>query len=114
MINIYTLPAVPVEGRETSIGVSLNDTKLREWLSCARRRRLIAPFFFLYAEHPGDDEYNSLGTFRPGYDLGGIYVWVDLLSARYREVSYPIDKFWRMLAKNTRPSLGLCVTVTVD
>ena len=114
MIRRYTLPAVTVEGQDTSIGVSLNDKKLREWLSRVTRRESVNDFTFLFAKDPNETECNRLGMFRPRERLGCIYVWVELLSARYRDVEYPLDKFCRMMVKTSRPSsIGMCITVKV-
>ena len=113
MIRRYTLPAVTIEGQDTSIGVSTNDKNLREWLSRVKRSESVNDFTFLFAEDPNETECNCLGMFRPRYAPFGIYVWVDLLSARYRGVSYPIDKFYHMVKCAERPSFGLRVTVKV-
>ena len=113
-LNRY-LPAVTADGQKISVGVLIDDdAKFRKWLSSLKRREYVDPFRFLWAEYTDETEYDRIGVFHPGYDQDGIYVWIDLLSVRYRGVSYPLDELCSMLFKNSRPSsIGMCITVKV-
>ena len=113
--EIYILPVITRDGQKTSVEVLIDDESLRRWLSLVRRRTPVFSFEFIWANHLPESVGRYWGRFCAVYKTEGIYVKAELLSAGgwYRDVVYPIDEFWRMMSKNTRPSIGLCVTVTV-
>ena len=117
MRKVYTLPAVTADGQDTSIGVAVNDdTKLREWLCNVRRHRITGPCFnFRWSQDPRDRVFSLLGSFYVAPRMDGIYVKLNLCyEDYYRDALYPLGDLWRMLFKDTRPSLGWCITVTVQ
>lgn len=116
MRKIYTLPALTIAWRETSVGVVIDDdAEFREWLSRVKRRESVDPFRFHWADHPNSPSYNLCGDFYSHHTRHGIFVNVDLgLDDYYIVVRYSLNKFCSMFSYATRPStLGLCVTVKV-
>lgn len=115
MIKIHTLPAVTADGQDTSIGVLIYDESLREWLSRARRRIVVENFRFCWAVNPCSTVFHLRGAFAVIYRRDGIYIEERLFCEEfYRDAQYPLDDFYRMIFKVTRPSLGWCITVTVQ
>lgn len=116
MITLLALPAITAEGQDTGIGVLISDESLREWLSRVRRRIVVENFMFSWAEDPRATVFRHKGEFAALRSHDGIYIEVRLrCEDAYRDVWYPIDEFCRMMPfKSERPSLGWCITVTVQ
>ena len=115
MTKIYTLSAVSADGQDTSIGILVDDDeKLREWLCDVRRHVVVENFKFRWAVTPRSIAFPLLGAFAALYTREGLYIEARLFyEDYYRDALYPIGALWRMLFKDTRPSLGWCVTVKV-
>ena len=111
----YTLPAVTADGQDTSVGIAVNDAKLLEWLYDVRRHRIVVPSFkFRWAQNPRAHVFSFLGSSYGVRRLDGIYIKLALCYGYYRDVLYPLADLYSMLFKGTRPSLGWCITVTVQ
>lgn len=114
----YTLPAVTVDGQDTSIGIVVkDDAKLRSWLYAVRNHIDVPRFSFYWAQDPRASRFPLIGSFLAARRMDGIYVKLQLCyEDYYRDVLYPIDDLYSMLMsfKSTRPSLGWCITVTVQ
>ena len=112
----YILPTVTADGRDTSIGIVIeNDAKLRSWLRAVRSYIVVSKFSFYWAQDPRASRFPLIGSFYWAYRMDGIYVKMQLCCEDYyREVLYPIDDLYSMLfTKRERPSFGWCVNVTV-
>lgn len=115
MRKVYTLPAITADGQDTSIGVEIDDAKLRSWLCAVKNHIVVDNFRMHWAPDPHSPGFNLLGSFCVAHRMDGIYVKLQLcFEDYYRDVLYPIGDLWRMLYKGDRPSFGLCVTVTVQ
>lgn len=116
MTKRYTLPTVTVDGQELSIVIAANDAKLREWLRDVRCHRLVVPSFSFYWEQdPCAYVFYRIGSFYVAHRMDGIYIKMNLCYEDYRDVLYPLDDLYSMLFnKRERPSLGWCITVTVQ
>ena len=116
MIERYTLPAVTIDGQDTSIGIVVdNDAKLREWVNCVKRFEAEHIFRFHWDMSPRATMHQLLlGAFCVLWYQDGIYIKMKLYHEEYRDVEYPLNDFCRMLFKSERPSLGWCITVTVQ
>lgn len=116
MAKRYTLPTVTVDGQDTRVGVLVDDeAKLREWLHDARRCVMVGNFGFRWAEDPRATEFPLLGHLGVLWYQDGIYIKLKLCyGCYYSDAEYPLDDFYRMLFKSTRPALGWCITVTVQ
>ena len=116
MIKRYALPAVTVDGQDTSICIVADAEKLREWLCNVRRHRITEPCFkFNWSENPHATVFLLLGSFYVAHRMDGIYVKLQLCyEDYYRDGLYSLDEFCRMIFSGTRPSLGWCITVTVQ
>lgn len=118
MTKRYTLPAVTVDGRDTSISIEVdNDAKLRKWLYNVRYRRDrdVPRFRFHWSRDPHATEFNLVGSLLVAHRRDEIYVKLQLCyEDYYRDGLYPLDEFCRMLHKGTRPSLGWRIIVTVQ
>jgi hypothetical protein len=115
MRKVYTLPAITVDGQDTSIGIDIaDDAKLRSWL-CAVKNHIVVPkFSFYWSQDPRAPRFYLLGSFLTAHRMDGIYVKLQLCyEDYYRDALYPIGDLWRMLYEIERPSFGLCVTVKV-
>lgn len=111
----YTLPSITADGQDTSIGVEIDDAKLREWLYRVRGRTVTENFRFQWAEHPRIPVFPFRGMFAAVYIQDRIYIEGRLFyENRYSDALYPLDEFCRRIFKGVRPSLGWCVTVTVQ
>jgi hypothetical protein len=112
----YTLPAVTTARQNTSIGIKVNSVStLNKWVHDLSRRMIVQPFKFYWTEYPDVTEYyNLFGEFCPEYRQDGIRIVVNLYISSYHNPEYTLSEFCRMLSSGTRPSLGLCVTVTVQ
>ena len=111
----YVLPAVKVSGQAASVGVVIDDAELREWLSRIKRNVSVAHFRFPWFAYPHPAVFAYGGQFDAVYKPEGIYVRVNLCYREfYRNVEYPLDKFWNILLKGRRPpSIGMCMSVKV-
>ena len=118
MIKRYTLPAVTIDGQDTSVGVVIYDyAKLREWLYDVRRCTAAQSFKFNWDTNPRSTVPIHLGSFYALWYWDGIYIKMTLYHEDYRDALYSLDEFCGMMLmpfKCTRPSLGWCVTVTVQ
>lgn len=111
----YTLPAVTIDGQDTSIEIAVDDVEeLRKWLHDVRVLEETSPFVFQWAIHPHATMHQLLGAFCVGWQRGGIYVQMILHHENYFGRMYPLDEFCRTLFKVTRPSLGWYINVTVQ
>lgn len=113
----YVLPAFNVSFHETTVGIEVRCVStFNKWVADLRRGRL-APFKFYWTEHPDSTEYyNLLGSFWPERRRDGIYVVARLcLTDLYCDPEYKLAEFFKMISsKGERPSLGWCITVTVQ
>lgn len=110
----YTLPSITADGQDTSIGVEIDDAKLRSWLCAVKTHIVVDNFRIHWAPDPRAPGFNLLGAFCVVHRMDGIYVKLQLCyEDYYRDVLYPIGNLWRMLYESERPSLGWCITVTV-
>lgn len=117
MRKVYTLPAITADGQDTSIGVEVDDSaKLRRWIYDVRSHHIVVPRFnFHWAPDPHAPGFNLLGSFYAVHRMDGIYVKLQLCyEDYYRDVLYPLSDLWSMLFNGIRPSLGWCITVTVQ
>lgn len=116
MTKRYTLPAITVDGRDTSISIVVdNDAKLRKWLCKVRCHIGVPKFRFHWSRDPYATEFNLVGSFLVVHRMSEIYVKLQLCyEDYYRDVLYSLDDLWRMLYGSERPSLGWCITVTVQ
>lgn len=111
----YTLPAVAIDGRDTSIEIAVDDVeKLRTWLHNVRIREETSPFRFQWAMSPRATMHQLIGVFCVDWRRDGIYVKMMLGHESYFGMKYPLDEFCRMLFKSERPSLGWRIIVTVQ
>lgn len=115
MRKLYTLPAVTINGQDTSIGIKVRcASTFSKWAHDLRRQILVPPFKFNWTEYPDVTKYYTLfGSFCPEYRRDGIHVVVNLCIDSYHNPEYTLAEFCRMLSKGTRPSLGWCITVKV-
>lgn len=115
MVKRYTLPAVAIDGRDTSIEIAVDDVeKLRTWLHDVRILEETSPFMFQWAMSPRATMHQLLGAFCVYWQRDGIYVKMMLHHENYFGREYPLDEFCRMLFKSERPASGWCITVTVQ
>lgn len=115
MIKRCALPAVTIDGQDTSIGIVIDDdAKLREWLNDVKRLVAVDNFRFHWAKNPHSTVPHYLGEFCVLWYRDGIYIKLKLCYEGYHDVEYPLGDFYRMLFKSERPSLGWCITVTVQ
>ena len=111
----YTLPAVTVDGRDTSIGIEVDDAaKLRKWLNDVKRYIAVDTFRFHWSRDPHAIVPHLLGAFCVLWYQDGIYIKLKLCYEDYRDVEYPLGDFCRMLSKDGRPTFGWRITVTVQ
>ena len=115
MTKRYTLPAVTVDGRDTSISiVADNDAKLRKWLCDVRNHRVVPRFRFHWSRDPYATEFNLVGSLCVVHRAAGIYVKLQLCyEDYYRDGLYSLAEFCRMTFKGERPTFGWCITVKV-
>lgn len=115
MTKRYTLPAITADGRDTSISIVVdNDAKLRKWLCDVRSNRTVPRFRFHWSRDPYATEFNFVGSFLVAHGRDEIYVKLQLCYEDYCDVLYSLDDLWRMLYGRERPSLGWCITITVQ
>lgn len=114
----YVLPAVTASFHETTVGIEVRCVStFNKWVADLRRGRLVPPFKFCWTEHPDSTEYYNLrGSFWPERRRDGIYVVAKLcLTDLYCDPEYKLAEFFKMISpKGERPSLGWCITVTVQ
>lgn len=115
MVKRYTLPAVTIDGQDTSIEIAVDDVeKLRTWLHNVRILEETSPFRFHWSRNPYATAPHFLGVFCVLWYQDGIYIKLKLCYEDYQNVEYPLDCFCGMLFKSKRPSLGWCIAVTVQ
>lgn len=116
MIKRYILPAVTIDGQDTSIEIAVDDVeKLRTWLRDVKRLGDASPFGFQWARRPRATMHQLLGAFCVDWRRrDGIYVQMMLHHENYFGRKYPLDEFCRMLFKSERPAFGWRITVTVQ
>lgn len=117
MRKVYALPAITVDGQDTSIGVEIaDDAKLLSWLCAVKTHIVVDNFRFHWArDSHAPTFFPFLGAFCVAHRMDGIYVKLHLgYDDYYRDVLYPLGDLRRMLYKSERPSLGWCVNVTVQ
>lgn len=119
MIKRYILPAVTADGQDINVGVVIYDyAKLREWLLQVRGCIAVQSFRFNWDTNPRSTIPIHLGEFCALWLQDGIYIKMKLhRGSYYHDAMYSLDEFCRMVlmpVKCTRPSLGWCITVTVQ